>query len=149
MTIDNEDQHPDSSAGRYRVVTTRGELGPATAAVLRFDLDGWGSRDGVQHVVVDLAKVTLMDTSALRILCTAHGRADREGGWLRLVYSSHGIGALLAATHLDARFPHYATVTDALAGRTSPPPLLGSSDASSCHRPTVRSRRRADGSAVD
>jgi hypothetical protein len=28
-----------------------------------------------------------MDTSALRVLCTAHGRADREGGWLRLVYS--------------------------------------------------------------
>ena len=87
MNIDNEDKQPDISAGRYRVVTTRGELGPATAAVLRFDLDGWGSRYGVQHVVVDLAKVTLMDTSALRILCTAHGRADREGGWLRLVYS--------------------------------------------------------------
>ena len=28
-----------------------------------------------------------MDTSALRVLCTAHGRAAREGGWLRLVYS--------------------------------------------------------------
>ena len=77
------------------------------------------------HAVVDLAKVTFMDTLALRILCTAHGRADREGGWLRLVYSGHRIGTLLAATRLDTRFPHYPTVTDALAGRTSPPPPLG------------------------
>jgi len=124
MNIDNEDKQPDISAGRYRVVTTRGELDPATAAVLRFDLDGWGSQEGVQHLVVDLAEVTSMDTSALRILCTAHSRADREGGWLRLVYSGHRIGTLLAAAHLDTRFPHYASVTDALAGRTSPPPPL-------------------------
>ncbi|QMU76876.1 STAS domain-containing protein [Streptacidiphilus sp. PB12-B1b] len=116
------DKDPGAAEHRYRVIAPCGELNAATTAVLRFDLNGWGSREGAQRLVVDLSAVTFMDASVLRILCTAHGRADREGGWLRLVYTVPRIGTLLAATRLDVRFPCHATVADALAGRTCPAP---------------------------
>ncbi len=116
------EQMPDAAAHRYRVVTPYGELGTATTAVLRLDLNRWSSREGVQRLIVDLSAVTFMDSSALRILCTAHGRADHEGGWLRLVYTLPQIGTLLTATHLTVRFPCHATVADARAGHSSPTP---------------------------
>lgn len=117
------DQDPDITGQRYRVITARGELDIVTAADLSFDLDGWGLGEGVQRLIVDLCQVTFMDASALGLLCTALARAERDGGWVRLVYTQHRIARLLAAARLDAHFPRHADLADALVGRTSPAPV--------------------------
>jgi anti-anti-sigma factor len=115
-------QDPAAAGERYRIITVRGELDHATTALLSFDLNGWEPGEGVLRMVVDLGQITFLDGSALRVLCAAHTRAERDGGWLRLVYAQQRIARLLSATSLDIRFPRHATVADASAGRTSPPP---------------------------
>jgi anti-anti-sigma factor len=118
----DQDPDPDAAGQRYRIVTVRGDLGLATTAVLRFDLNGWGPGEGVQRLIVDLCQVTFLDASAVAVLRSAHARAERGGGWVRLVYTQQRIARLLADARLDTRFPCHADFADALAGRTSPPP---------------------------
>ena len=107
----------------HRVVTAYGELDLDTAQELRLDLLGCDAHGGRQVLgavgwclVVDLLQVTFMDCSPLGVLCSARGRAERGGGWLRLVYTQDKVTRLLTATGTRARFPRHATVADALAG---------------------------------
>lgn len=113
------DRGPDAPGQNYRIVTARGGLGLATTALLRFDLDGWGPGEGIQRLIVDLAQVTSLDAAALGVLSAAHVRAEQGGGWLRLVHIRRPVVLLLRAAALDTRFPCYATVADARAGRVS------------------------------
>lgn len=119
----------------HRVITAYGELDLVAAAGLRFDLLGWSVRaDGAAvdprgagewRLVVDLLQVTFMDCSPLGVLCAARARAERGGGWLRLVYTQDSITRLLKATGLQRRFPRHATVADALADRPAGPAVRG------------------------
>ncbi|WP_405016199.1 STAS domain-containing protein [Kitasatospora sp. NBC_00070] len=116
-------QGPDAAGERYRIVTARGEFSLATTAVLRFDLNGWGPAEGTQRLIVDLGQLTNPDTSVLGVLSTAQARAERGGGWLRLVYTQPHVAQLLNLASLDIRLPCHATLADAIAGRTSAPPV--------------------------
>jgi anti-sigma B factor antagonist len=115
----------------HRVVSAYGELDLVTAEGLRFDLCGGGVLGGAtgaegSGLVVDLLEVTFMDCAPLGVLCTARARAERGGGWLRLVYTQDRITRLLKATGLGSQFPRHATVHDALANRPATPAVRGS-----------------------
>lgn len=72
------------------------------------------------RIVVDLRDVTFMDGSPLRELCAAEERVVGLGGWIRVVYRQRSIAMLFHASGLARRFPRYATVEDAQAGRSAP-----------------------------
>ncbi|MEU4205679.1 STAS domain-containing protein [Streptomyces sp. NPDC026294] len=102
--------------GKVRTVRPTGELDLSTARALR-DLLRGDEAAPAARLIADLTAVTFMDTSALTELETALARGEADGGWLRLVYHQPAIGRLLRLTGLTRRFPRYATVQDACAGR--------------------------------
>ncbi|MEY9964156.1 anti-sigma B factor antagonist [Streptacidiphilus sp. MAP12-16] len=104
-----------------RTVRAQGELDLVSAPSFRSTLHGGASFTPAARVVVDLSDVTFMDVSPLRELCIATNRFEQQGGWVRLVYTDPTVARLLRATRLADRFPRYATIADARAGRTSPP----------------------------
>ena len=106
---------------RCRVVSPFGELDLVTAAAFRHSLDGGdaGFAPAVPRLVVDLTAVTFMDVSPLHELCAVRLRSHERAGWVRLVYASRAIDRLLWGTRLTGRFPRYATVADARAGRVA------------------------------
>ena len=55
------------------------------------------------RIVIDLREVTFMDSSGLRVLLTAHRRADERGGGFALVRGPGAIERLLEVTGLSGR----------------------------------------------
>jgi anti-sigma B factor antagonist len=54
-------------------------------------------------LVVDLREVTFMDSSGLRVLLTAHRRAEQAGRGFALVKGGQAVGRLLEVTGLSDR----------------------------------------------
>ncbi|MCU1600094.1 MAG: anti-sigma-factor antagonist [Frankiales bacterium] len=75
-------QAAPSPTGRVVVLELDGELDVSSAAEVRASLVGL---TGVRLVVVDLARVTLVDGTVLGVLAGASRRAREEGGRLLLV----------------------------------------------------------------
>jgi anti-sigma B factor antagonist len=85
-------------------------------------------RFGRPEVVVDLERVTFIDSSGLGVLFGALKRARAFDGSLHLVCSHSRIRRLFRATGLPRDFPVHDTVQEALAfrprtGRDGPPEL--------------------------
>lgn len=70
---------------------------------------------GEDRLVVDLLGVTFIDSSFVRELLIATRRIGSEG-WLRLVYTHHLIGRVIAICGLAETFPQFTTVDAALRG---------------------------------
>lgn len=109
---------PPAPAGR--VIRYEGELDLVTAASFGEGLRAAAEGVSVPRLVVDLTEVWFMDGSPLRELCLAEERVASRGGWIRVVYRQRSIGMLFRASGLAQRFPRYASVEDARAGRTAP-----------------------------
>ena len=83
-------------------VLLRGELDISTAARLEDDLTRIEA-DRPATVLLDLSELEFMDSSGLRIILSADGRA-REGGWrLVLVQGNEMVQRVLRVTRLDER----------------------------------------------
>ncbi|MFI0242213.1 STAS domain-containing protein [Streptomyces sp. NPDC016845] len=67
------------------------------------------------RIVVDLAAVRFMDSAGLSILLTAHHRAAKAGGRLRLAGASEQVLAVLERVGVAAVIGAYPTVAAALA----------------------------------
>jgi anti-sigma B factor antagonist len=98
--------------GAWTVVTVSGEVDMATGPTLRDDLLGVLARGG-HRVVLDLSKVTFMDSSGLGALLGGHRRARLLDGEIRLAAPSARVLEILRLTNLDRVFDLYLTVAAA------------------------------------
>ncbi|MEM8557259.1 MAG: STAS domain-containing protein [Bacteroidota bacterium] len=71
--------------------------------------------EGVQHVVVDLTGVRLMNSSGLGMLIGGLTTMKNGGGDLRLAGASVNLRKLFTMTRLDKVFRQYETAADAVA----------------------------------
>ena len=94
-------------------VTAVGEIDSTTAPLLREQLDLILDR-GVPEFVVDLGRVTFLDSAGLCVLAAAHRRAVRQDARMRVLASSRavirplqitGLWELLHAEQVDGQGP--------------------------------------------
>ena len=74
-----------------------------------------GAEKNAGSIVIDAADLRHMDSTALGVLVGSMRRLHAEGREVCLVQPGQRIVLLLQLTHLDALFPTYATVADAIA----------------------------------
>ena len=88
----------DDESGAIRVV---GELDAYSAPVLEAELSR-GVRDG--ELRLDMAGITFIDSTGLRVVVSADNRLREAGGGLVVVDPSPSVLRLLQLTSLDDRF---------------------------------------------
>jgi len=71
-------------------------------------------RDGATGVVIDLAAVTFMDTTALAVIVGAHNRLSSAGSPLAVAAASGPVTRMFRVTGLTRLIPMHATVQDAI-----------------------------------
>jgi len=94
------------------IAAVAGDIDVSTVSRLReclFELAGDG-----QTLIVDLNRITFIDSSGLGVLVGAARRADQHGASLNMVCSRPEIRKLLWLTGVDRRIPLAATVDGAL-----------------------------------
>lgn len=99
---------------RPAVVSFSGELDagdPSFEARLREAVD-----HGVLRLVVDLHRVTFVDSSVMKSLARAHRQLSDRGGWLRVVYTHHVVRRVIELCGLSSVFQHFPTVEAAWRG---------------------------------
>lgn len=101
------------------VVEVDGEVDVYTAPTLRQHLRD-ASTGSAPRVVVDMARVTFLDSTGLGVLVGAMGRVREADGTLHLVVSSDHILKVLRITGLDALIPVDDTLESALAASAAP-----------------------------
>jgi anti-anti-sigma factor len=65
-------------------------------------------------VVVDLRRITFMDSAGVHVLADAHDLAVEHGGWIRLAGGEAWLISLTRTAGLDRQLPHYPTLSEAL-----------------------------------
>ena len=88
-------------ADERTLVTLSGELDASTATLLYDQLSDLEVED-VQHVVLDLAKVTFMDSTGLSVIVTEHKRMQHSGGSLTIFAPPSSVRRLFEITGLDS-----------------------------------------------
>ncbi|MEU1038112.1 STAS domain-containing protein [Streptomyces sp. NPDC005551] len=99
-----------------RMIRACGELDLTTTPDLAHDLEDARQGIGRLFLIVDLRRVTFMDGSVLDPLCSAWEDCRGRRGWARVVYTRPGLGLVLRAGALQARFPRYASAQNAWRG---------------------------------
>ncbi len=88
------------SAGATTTITLVGELDPATAPLLDQEVQRVLGDTSVERVVLDLAGLTFLDSSGLRVFVTARESLAARGGELALRSPSANTQRLLDITGL-------------------------------------------------
>jgi anti-sigma B factor antagonist len=94
------------------IAEVTGDIDMSTASGLRERLSGLA--DSGQPLIVDLNRVTFIDSTGLGVLVSAARRASAQGGSLHAVCSRPRTRKLLWLTGVDRRIPLTATVDGAL-----------------------------------
>lgn len=94
------------------IAEVTGDIDMSTVAGLRERL--FGLADSGQPLIVDLNRITFIDSAGLGVLVSAARRADVHGGSLYAVCSRPQTRKLLWLTGVDRRIPLSATVDGAL-----------------------------------
>jgi anti-sigma B factor antagonist len=94
------------------IAEVTGDIDMSTVAGLRERL--FGLADSGQPLIVDLNRITFIDSAGLGVLIGAARRADAHGGSLHAVCSRPQTRKLLWLTGVDRRIPLSATVDGAL-----------------------------------
>ena len=103
-----------SEQGAVTIVHVAGEIDVYTAPLLREVLDKQVAA-GRTDLVVDLEKVTFMDSTGLGVLVGRLKLVRGQNGTLRIVSAQERILKVFKITGLDKVFHIYATVDEALA----------------------------------
>jgi anti-sigma B factor antagonist len=77
------------------------------------------SKAGKRNIVVDLAKVTFIDSTGLGIFAMCSGKLKSAGGELRLAAPSQPVEQVFKLTKVDTILSIYPTIGEALAAATS------------------------------
>jgi anti-sigma B factor antagonist len=104
-----------TAATGYAVVEVAGEIDVASAPELRDCL--YQTIDaGSRQLVIDLRRISFIDSVGLGVLVGAQRRLRRDGhdGGVHLVVAEGLVLRVLRVTGLDRVFPLHATLTDAL-----------------------------------
>jgi anti-sigma B factor antagonist len=96
------------------VVTPVGELDAYTAPELREQLHGFAQDESVDLLVIDLGRVTFLDSSALGVLVGALRRMRERDRALRLVEPRPAVRRIFEITLLDRAFTFSANVEAAI-----------------------------------
>ena len=110
--------------GNVRVVAARGEfVGGNETDALREALAKEAEQEA-QRLLIDLADVTYLNSSALGVLISAHSNFSKRGGMLGLCNVSDGITNIFVITKLSQVFNVYGNREEGLAalsaGEASP-----------------------------
>ena len=100
--------------GSAAVVSVAGEVDLGTAGELSDHLAGAIQQAG-PHLVLDLADVSFMDSTGLKVLLATHKRVRLLGGQLALAAPGRSVRKVLTVTGLDQTFLVRDTVDEALA----------------------------------
>ena len=95
------------------VVTAGGEIDLHTATGLARAVDE--SLPSSPCLVIDMSRVTFVDSTGLGVLIGARNRARQGGGAVVLVHPPNLVRRLLVGTQLQQTFPVFDTVDEALA----------------------------------
>ena len=100
---------------RHAVVIVVGDLDAATAPRLHAELVGLSS-DGIDRVVLDLRRMTFVDSYGLGVIVNAKKRLSQQGNALCVVAEDEQrtLRRLLEITGLDRVLPVHATVAEAV-----------------------------------
>lgn len=119
---DNERTHVEETfessvehGAGYAVVSVAGELDVATAPVLRDRLEET-IQEGPGVLVVDLLRVTFIDSTALGVLIGAQKESTAQGVELRLVVGEPRITKIFEITGLTDLFTIRSTREEAVEG---------------------------------
>ncbi|HEX6522962.1 MAG TPA: STAS domain-containing protein [Streptosporangiaceae bacterium] len=104
------------SAGQpYTLVTISGEADVTNREDLHAVLDEEvAQRPGT--MILDLAGLRFMDSSALHVILQANRALDRQGGMMALVAPQEAVAKMLRLTTADRLVPVFRTVDEAAAG---------------------------------
>ncbi len=105
----------DVPAPTVRVVTPSGEIDAHTAPQLRSTILDQLSAPEVSQLVIDLSRVSFLDSSALGVLVGTLKRMRERGGRLDIVLPSSHARRVFEITALDRVLSLHETLEDALA----------------------------------
>ncbi|MFD9394863.1 STAS domain-containing protein [Streptomyces sp. NPDC060000] len=95
-----------------RVLTLAGEIDRDTGQTLRQALDASGTPR--PRIVVDLSRVTFMDSTGINIFIAAHHSLTEAGGWKRLAAPTEAVMRTLQIVGVDAVIDCRDTLRQAL-----------------------------------
>lgn len=96
-----------------KIVEVAGEIDVYTAPQFK-DAVNTVMASGQKHLIVDMEKVTYMDSSGFATLLSATRRLRPQGGTVNLVKCSGAIDRILRITRLNTIFGIYDSAEDAL-----------------------------------
>ncbi|MFD3843450.1 STAS domain-containing protein [Streptomyces sp. NPDC058642] len=95
-----------------RALTLTGEIDHDTGQPLRQALDAFGTPR--PRIVVDLSRVTFMDSTGINILIAAHRSLTEAGGWIRLAAPTEAVLRTLQIVGVDTVIDCRETLRQAL-----------------------------------
>jgi anti-sigma B factor antagonist len=93
----------------YSVVTVRGEMDLHTAPKFQYAIERAARSEGVGAVVVDMAEVTFMDSTALSALMRSKDALGQQGVSLRLAAPSGAVERIFSVTGFQDYFDIFSS----------------------------------------
>ncbi|MGH8957281.1 MAG: STAS domain-containing protein [Acidimicrobiia bacterium] len=96
------------------LLRANGEIDLATVELLDMAVAN-ALEDGLNQVVIDLTKVSFMDSTGIRSLLTNSERINEAGGKMSIVLSGGPVARTLSVTGVDALLSIYDSIAEATA----------------------------------
>jgi anti-sigma B factor antagonist len=99
----------DEHAEGYSVIAVRGEMDLHTAPKFQYAIERAAGSEGVGAVVVDMAGVTFMDSTALSALMRSKDALGQQGVSLRLAAPSGAVERIFSVTGFQDYFDIFSS----------------------------------------
>ncbi|HET7272920.1 MAG TPA: STAS domain-containing protein [Rubrobacter sp.] len=99
----------DEHAEGYSVIAVRGEMDLHTAPKFQYAIERAAEKEGVGAVVVDMAEVAFMDSTALSSLMRSKDALGQQGISLRLAAPSKAVERIFSVTGFEDYFDVFSS----------------------------------------